>query len=252
MAYWQKDSKIGAIQNYNSHLPSVMDFTLQDAIVSVFNEDDANWNDGMIEVYNNFTNDYLYPNIDNILVFAGNHDTNRINEIYKDDIDKYKLLMTLILTVRGIPQLYYGDEIGMLGNKEKYGDGDIRRDFPGGWENDSLNAFTQKGRNEIQEEYHSFTKNLLNWRKDKNVIHKGKTLQFIPENNVYIYFRVTENESVMVVINNNPETQTIDLNRFSEGIKNYKMGTDIISKKNINLSQKLSIEGKKSMILEMN
>jgi len=251
MAYWQKDSKIGAIQNFNSHLPSVMDFTLYDEITGVFNSDNSTWDAGIIKVYENFTNDFLYPNIDNILVFAGNHDTNRINEIYQSDIDKYKLVMTLILTIRGMPQLYYGDEIGMLGNKSLYGDGDIRRDFPGGWQGDPQNAFLQKGRTKTQENYHSFTKNLLTWRKDKEVIHKGKTIQFVPENNVYVYFRTDEIESVMVIINNSPESQTIELSRFEEGIRNYTLGNDILSKKEINLKEKLMIEGKKSMVLEL-
>jgi len=251
MAYWQKDSKIGAIQNYNSHLPSVMDFTLYDELTSVFNKNKPTWNDGMIKIYENFANDFLYPNIDNILVFAGNHDTNRINEIYQSDLDKYKLIMTLILTIRGIPQLYYGDEIGMLGNKEKLGDGDIRRDFPGGWSNDPKNAFSQNGRTKTQQSYHSFTKKLLQWRKDKKVIHFGKTIHFIPENNVYVYFRIDQNETVMVVINNNSEKQTLDLSRFKEAFKNYKKGKDILSEKEIYLTQKLTIQGKKSMVMEL-
>ncbi len=252
MAYWQKDSKVGAIDNFNSHLPSVMDFTLYDEVTGVFNQDNANWNDGMIKVYDNFVNDFLYPNIDNILVFAGNHDTNRINEIYQSDIDKYKLVMTLILTVRGMPQLYYGDEIGMLGNKGKHGDGDIRRDFPGGWQGDTQNAFTLEGRTKTQEAYHDFTKKLLTWRKDKKVIHTGKTIHFVPQNNVYVYFRSDNKETVMVIINNNPKTQTIDLTRFKEVIKNYKRGKDILSEKEINLMEKLTIEGKKSMVIELN
>lgn len=251
ISYWQKDSKIGAIQNYNSHLPSVMDFTLYDEIIKVFHENEADWFHGMIKIYNNFTNDFLYPNIDNILVFAGNHDTNRINEIYQNNIANYKLIMTLIFTIRGIPQIYYGDEIGMSGNKDKNGDGDIRKDFPGGWQGDSQNAFTKNGRTKTQEEYHAFTKKVLTWRKTNDAIHKGKTLHFIPENNVYVYFRIAKDKTVMVIINNNPKTQSFDLSRFKEGIKNHKKGTDIISDKEINLERKLTIEGKKSMIIEI-
>lgn len=127
MAYWQKDSKIGAIQNYNSHLPSVMDFTLHDAIGTVFNENQSSWDKGIIKVYENFTNDFLYPNIDNILVFIENHDTHRFNHIYPD-FKKYQMALSLIATIRGIPQIYYGSEIGMAGNKDK-GDADIRQDF---------------------------------------------------------------------------------------------------------------------------
>ena len=251
MAFWQKDSKIGAIKDYNSHLPSVMDFTLYDEINHIFYQDNASWDNGMIKVYNNFANDFLYPNIDNLLIFAGNHDTNRINEIYQNDVEKYKLVMTLILTARGIPQLYYGDEIGMMGDKHKNGDGDIRRDFPGGWSGDTQNAFTKSGRTDVQNTYHSFTKKLLNWRKGKTVIHTGKTLQFIPENNVYVYFRIDENETVMVVINNNVKEQTFDVVRFAEGIQNHTKGTEIISESEIDLSDSITIKGKSSMIIEL-
>jgi len=251
ISYWQKDSQIGALQSYNSNLPSVMDFTLHDAITSVFNEDNASWNNGMIKVYENFVNDFLYPDINNILIFAGNHDTNRISEIYQNDIKKYKLAMTLILTARGIPQIYYGDEIGMLGNRDKNGDGDIRKDFPGGWQGDTNNAFASKGRTEFQNEYFNFTKKILNWRKNTEVIHSGKTMQFLPENNVYVYFRYNDTKKVMVVINNNPAAQELHLNRFAEMIKDIAYGKDIISDTNIILKKDLKIEGKSSMIIEL-
>jgi glycosidase len=252
ISYWQKDSKIGVLQSYNSNLPSVMDFTLHDAITSVFNEDNASWFNGMIKVYENFVNDFLYPDINNILVFAGNHDTNRISEIYNNDINKYKLAMTLVFTARGIPQIYYGDEIGMLGNKEKKGDGDIRKDFPGGWQGDVNNAFAEKGRTEKQNEYFNFTKKVLNWRKRTEVIHTGKTMQFLPQNNVYVYFRYNDTERVMVIINNNPEDQELQLSRFSEMIRSSISGKEIISDETITLKEKLKIDGKSSMIIELN
>lgn len=251
ISYWQKDSPIGAIQDYNSNLPSVMDFTLHDALTGMYNEEDPQWGQGMIKAYDNFVNDFLYADIYNLLVFAGNHDTNRINEIYDGDLDKYKLAMTLVFTTRGIPQIYYGDEIGMMGNKEELGDGDIRRDFPGGWGEDQQSAFTLEGRTAAQEEFHSFTKNLLNYRKDKEVLHFGKLLQFIPEDNVYVYFRYNDDETVMVIINNNPEDQVLDLTRFAEGIKDHTTGIDIISGKDISLNDSLEVDGKKSMVIEL-
>ncbi len=255
MAYWQKDSKIGAIDNFNSNLPSVMDFTLHDALMVVFNEDEGAWNKGMIKAYDNFTNDFLYPDINNILVFPGNHDTNRINEIYQGDINKYKMAMTLIFTTRGIPQIYYGDEIGMLGNRDKKGDGDIRKDFPGGWKGDKQNAFlsseTKGGRTNDQEAFHSFTKKVLNWRKNTPVIHSGKLLQFIPFDNVYVYFRYNEDKSVMIIINNNTKDQKINVARFKEGLKDFKTGTDIITDSNIDVTEDFTIKTKTSMIIEL-
>lgn len=250
MAYWQKDSKIGAIDNYNSHLPTVMDFTLHNAIMQMFSEGEQGWDKGMLRAYENFANDFLYPDINNMFVFAGNHDTNRINEIYGSDIKVYKMILTLIATVRGIPQVYYGDEIGMVGNKDLKGDGDIRRDFPGGWNDDQLNAFTAEGRTAEQSEFFDFSKKIFNWRKNKPVIHTGKTMQFVPENNVYVYFRYNDSDKVMVVINNNPEAQTLDLKRFKEILKTTESGTDIISEQKISLESALTIDGKTALIIE--
>ena len=252
MAYWQKDSKVGAIDSFNSYLPSVMDFTLHDAVTVMFNEEEKwSWDKGMIRAYDNFTNDFLYPDINNILVFAGNHDTNRINEIYKSDINKYKLVMSLIATVRGIPQFYYGDEIGMLGDKNAKGDGDIRRDFPGGWQGDAINAFTAQGRTDSQKNYYNFTKKLFNWRKSKDVIHNGKTMQFVPQNNVYVYFRYNDSERVMVVLNNSTDAQSLELSRFAEMIKESKYGQEILSGKEIKFNGTLKVEAKSSMIIEL-
>jgi glycosidase len=250
MAYWQKDSKIAAIQSYNSHLPSVMDFTLHDALSAAFSETESAWDKGMIKIYENFTNDFLYPNIDNILVFAENHDTQRLNQMYSD-IRDYQLVMTLINTVRGIPQIYYGSEIGMKGDKNK-GDADIRQDFPGGWKDDSNNAFTKNGRTEIQNQYFDFSKKLLNWRKNKSVVHYGKMTHYVPEQNVYVYFRYDDQESVMVLINNTKEKQIIDTNRFKENTQNYTSGKDVLSGKTYALSENLTLEGKTALILELN
>lgn len=251
IAYWQRDSKLGAIQSYNSYLPSVMDFTLHDAILVAFKENEQGWDKGMVRVYENFINDFLYPDVDNLLVFAGNHDTNRINGdgLYNGDLNAYKMAMTLVLTTRGTPQLYYGDEIGMGGNKENSGDGDIRQDFPGGWKGDAVNAFTKP--TSVQKQYLDFTKKLLNYRKNKEVLHTGKLLQYVPENNCYVYFRYNDKERVMVVINNNPNEVTLNLKRFEEGIQESKTGTDFLTDKQMKLNTELKIAGKTSMVIEL-
>jgi glycosidase len=250
MAYWQKDSKIAAIQNYNSYLPSVMDFTLLGALGSVFNEDDGSWDKGLVKIYDNFSNDFLYPNINNLLIFAENHDTQRVNHVYNNDIRKYKMAMTILATVRGIPQLYYGSEIGMSGNKDK-GDADIRQDFPGGWEGDANNAFTKEGRTEMQNEYFDFTSKLFNWRKTQSAVHFGKMTHYIPENNVYVYFRYNTTDNVMVLINNSNETKAINTTRFAENIGNHKTGNDVITEQNIDITKEITLEPKSVLILEL-
>lgn len=254
ISYWQKNSPVGAIRSYNSHLPAVMDFTLHDAIMTMFAEDEQGWDRGVVRAYENFANDFLYADTDNLLVFAGNHDTGRINEIYDGNLSQYKLAMALVLTTRGIPQLYYGDEIGMRGEKSK-GDGDIRRDFPGGWKGDEQSAFSETTRTEEHEAYHSFTKKLLNYRKNSKVIQTGELLQYIPENNVYTYFRYDKNnpdQRVMVVLNNNTKAQELDLSRFKEGLNNSKSAKNILTGEEISLTKTLKIEGKTPLVLELN
>ncbi len=267
VSYWQKNSKIGEIDGYNSNLPSVMDFTLYTDLPSALKEEES-WDKGMIKIYNSFGNDFLYPDINNILVFFENHDTERFNEIFKGDIRYYKMAMTLIATVRGIPQIYYGSEIGMQGDKNKGGDADIRRDFPGGWKGDSQNAFNPKTQTLEQKEFHHYTQKLLNWRKGKGVIHTGKTKHYMPKEKVYVYFRYNDsvvetgrdlstsratNEKVMVVINNNEKDQTFDLSRFAESLSGVLSGKDVISGKEFSVSSqnKLTVSGKSSLILEL-
>lgn len=249
IAYWQKDSKIAAIQDYNTHLPSVMDFTLHDAISAAFQVEEPTWDRGMIQVYENFVNDFLYPDIDNILVFAENHDTQRVNQIY-NSIEDYKLIMTLLGTVRGIPQLYYGSEIGMRGDKGK-GDGDIRRDFPGGWKQDTHNAFLAEQRTESEKLYFDVTAKIFNWRKTATAIHNGKTTHYLPQDEVYVYFRYNDKQKVMVVINNSKEERSLELSRFEENLKDAKSAKEILSGREFIFGDTLKIAGKTSYIIEV-
>lgn len=251
ISYWQKDSKIAEIDNYNSYLPSVMDFPLFSELPKAIKEEES-WDKGMIKLYNSFTNDFLYPNVNNMFVFMENHDTERWNEIMNGDVNDYKLGLSLISTVRGIPQVYYGSEIGMRGDKSK-GDAAIRQDFPGGWKSDKQSAFTNEGRTAEQKMFHDFTAKLFNWRKNKEVIHSGKTKHYMPQSNVYVYFRYNDTESVMVILNANPEKQTFKLDRFAESLNGFTSGKDIISDKvlPININGEITIDGKSSMIIEL-
>ena len=235
MSYWQKDSPIGALQGFNSHMPSVMDFTLHDAMMQGWKEKAQGWDQGMVRFYENFTQDYLYANPNNLLVFMENHDTQRFNESHPDFTD-YKLALSLIATTRGIPQIYYGSEIGMRGSKAA-GDADIRRDFFKG-------TFAAE-RDVYQEAYYQFTKNLFTWRKDQKVIHEGSLLQFVPQNNVYVYFRFLspensggkEAEVIMVILNNSEKEEELIWNRFAEGLHGYEFGKDVFTNQTFNFGQ---------------
>lgn len=255
ISYWQKNSPVGAIDSYNSNLPSVMDFTLHDAIMQAFKEENQGWDQGMVRVYENFVNDFLYADPNNLLVFMENHDTKRFNE-YCPSLADYKMALTLIATTRGIPQIYYGSEIGMKGSKEK-GDADIRQDFPGGWKTeDKHSAFYSNeeanknlgipGRTETEEEYFQFTKTLLNWRKNQPVIHTGKFKQFVPENNVYVYFRYDEQETIMVILNNSNKEESINLTRFKEVLKSKKIFKNVFTNEMVNVENPIMILGPKT------
>ncbi|MEL1242550.1 glycoside hydrolase family 13 protein [Flavobacterium flavipallidum] len=250
LSYWQKDSAIAKIQNFNSNLPSVMDFAVSDALQMVFNEDDDRWDQGITKIYDHLSKDFLFPNVNNLMIFGENHDTRRLHHIYNNDIRKYKLVMSMLATMRGIPQLYYGSEIGMTGD-QNLGDADIRRDFPGGWNDDKNDAFTKEGRTEFQNTLFDFTSKLFQWRKTNKAIHFGKTTHYIPENNVYVYFRYDNNQSVMVIINNHPEKQELNTNRFKENINHYTMAKEVLEHHIFKLAENISIEGKSALILEL-
>jgi len=216
-----------------------------------FNEHGKPWEEmGMNRLYNTISNDYVYPDVNNLLIFAENHDTQRYNYLLKGDLAKFKMAMSFLMTTRGIPQIYYGSEIGMTGNKDK-GDGDIRRDFPGGWPNDSTNAFTASGRTSIQNEYFNFLTKLQNWRKSKPVIHTGLLTHFVPENDVYVYFRYNDSEKIMVILNNNETDQTLKIDRYAESLENKNVGTDVMTGKTYDLKTNFVIPKETTLILEL-
>ena len=248
VAYWQSGSL--NFNKYDSKLPSVMDFPLSDAISVAFNEDEQGWDRGVGQLWTVLTQDYLYSNPFNLVIFAENHDTQRFSTQVGNDLKKYLMGFTYLLTTRGIPQLYYGSELMMGGDKGK-GDGDIRREMPGGWSNSDRSVFTAEGRTETEKAVFDYMKKLINWRNANPVIHTGKLLHFIPQNNVYTYFRMNESKTVMVILNNNTSAQNIEMKDFSQGIGNYTKGTDVITGKTFDLNGKVEIGGKSSFVLEL-
>ncbi len=248
IAYWQSGTKNH--DGYDSQLPLVMDFALHDVFLVALNEEDS-WGSGTRRFYNHFTLDYVYSRPQDLLLFTENHDTPRFLEVIKGDMRKFRIAYAILFTVRGIPQFYYGSEINMPGSKNK-GDGDIRRDFPGGWPGDERNAFTAEGRTALENEAYNYIKKLLNWRKVNPVIHTGKTKQFISQDNCYVYFRYNSEKTVMVAINNHDlEQRTLDGSRFNEMLSGFKIGKDIISGTTIPDLSRITIPAKTAMIIEL-
>jgi glycosidase len=248
IAYWQKDSKLAEIQDFNSELPSVMDFVFFETLQRMMTYEPS-WDKGLVEMYNAMGMDYLYPDINNVMIFAENHDTTRFNE-KNATLGDFKIAMTLLATTRGIPQLYYGSEIGFKGDKAK-GDADLRKDMPGGWPNDVRSAFNALERTSEEQSYFDIVKTLFQWRQHQELIHKGKTVHFIPFNEVYVYFRVLDQNAVMVVINANKEAQTIELSRFNELLESYSKASELFSGTQINLEKTLSIPAREAQVFEL-
>jgi glycosidase len=247
-AYWAYD-KINS-DGYRSNLPAVTDFPLSLATHRAFNEPDS-WTDGLARFYLTLSQDFLYPDPFRNVIFLDNHDLTRFYTQTGMRLDIYKMALPFILTTRGIPQFYYGTEIVMEGDKNR-GDGYLRGDFPGGWSGDSKNTFTGQNLNATEKEACTFTKKLLNWRKDKEVIHTGKLKQFIPENNLYVYFRYNDKESVMVILNNSEkETRTITRDRYLEAMDRFTRGTEIITGAEINDLSSFKIAPKTALIIEL-
>ena len=251
-AYWQ--TGFPSPDGYESYLPSVTDFPLYGSLTAGLNESPG-WDTGISRLYFSLSQDFLFTDANLNVIFPGNHDLDRIFTVMGEDYNKYKLALTFVLTTRGIPQLYYGDEILMTGGGP---DGLKRKDFPGGWAEDSINAFTHAGRVQYGDETgfpvveaHDFLTRVATWRQDKDVIHNGNLTHFIPENNIYVYFRHNEEETVMVVLNAQNETQSLDLSRFSELMEGYQSGYDLISQHNFQIDETLEVAPLQSMIIEL-
>lgn len=247
VSYWQKNSKLAA--PLNSNLPTVMDFPLQALMNQAFDEETGEWGGGLYKLYDYQTQDLVYANPMNLLTFLDNHDTSRFaqtDEMAKN-LKRYKQAMVFLLTTRGIPQIYYGTEILMTGDKGK-GDGDLRKDFPGGWQGDTRNCFVENGRTEQENEAFEFTRQLLNWRKGNQVIGKGSLKHYSIQNGVYVYQREFNGKSVVVIMNGTDDSKELDLAPYQE-ILPRENTLDILTGKDVNLSGKLRLNGRENLIL---
>lgn len=247
VSYWQRGKKNE--NGYSSCLPSLMDFPVQDAIVKAFTEKEG-WSEGITRLYETLALDFEYPEPGNLVIFADNHDTERFFTAINEDFGKFKMAMAYLMTMRGIPQIYYGGEILMTGRKSE-GDGMLRKDFPGGWAGDPVNGFNGAGLTDQQKEAQAYLKKLVNWRKSKSVIHHGKLKHFLPQESVYVYFRYTEKESVMVVLNNSAEEKTLKSERYKESLNGYNSGYEVITGKNLSDLTMLKVPAQSAMIIEL-
>ena len=244
-AAWQKDSKIS---QRNSYLKTVMDFSFHAKINQAKYENTDGSGNGMNRIYENFVYDYLYPNPSSVMAFVENHDTDRFLGNGRDTA-ALKQAMAILLTVKRIPQLYYGTEILMNGTKEKT-DGYVRKDFPGGFPGDDHNAFTAGGRTPEENAMFTWLSRLLHWRQGNDVITKGSQTQFIPYNGVYVIARQYDGKNVMTVVNGTGKTTVFAVRRYAEVIGHKTEAKDVLTDRIVSLTDDTQLEPRKVMILE--
>lgn len=248
ISYWQKD--MINHDGYVSYLPTLMDFPLQISFAEALT-DDFDWGKGFIKPYKTLASDFLYPNPNNLLIFPDNHDMARFYTQVNNDLDLFKMGIVYYSTMRGIPQFYYGTEI-LMNSDENPGDhGLIRTEFPGGWPDHSKNAFTGDGLSFKEQQTQSFFKEILNWRKDNEVIHNGKLIQFAPKDEIYSFFRILDDKMVWVIFNRNDSSKKLNTARFKELIADKKIGYDVLNKKRISISNHIILEKKSALIIEI-
>lgn len=245
VSYWQK-GKVNS-DGYQCYLPGLMDFPLQNAASEGLRNEES-WAGGLLQIYESIANDFLYPDPYNLVVFPDNHDMSRFYVQVGENADLLKLGLAFFLTTRGIPQIYYGTEVLMRHDGDQHGN--IRADFPGGWQGDKINAITGEGLSKEQKEVQDYISKIQNWRKNKTVIHSGKLMHFVPEDGVYTYFRYNNDEVVMVMLNKSETEKTVGTKRFSEILSGYKSGREIITSKEISVVSEIKIPAKTAIIVE--
>ncbi len=232
---------------FKSNLIATSDFSLLfGGILPALNESN-NWNNGVIKLYSTLAQDFLYKKPSNNVIFLDNHDMTRILSSLGESIPKLKMAYAWLLTCRGIPQMYYGSEVLMKGISNP--DGWVRLDFPGGWEGDKKNAFTEQGLSAEESDFLHYVQRLGNFRKNTSAITSGSFMQFLPDNGLYVYFRYDKQQTIMCVMNTDTKERPVDFSKYEERTQGFKSGRDIISGNKVGSS--FSIPAMSMQVIEL-
>ena len=207
---------------------SVTDFQCLWSITDAMTKD-FGWTDGVNRLYSTLAQDFVYKDPTRNVIFLDNHDLSRFYSVVGENLDKYLSGLTWLFTARGIPQTYYGDEIATTGFTSP-NDGHVRLDFPGGWKGDAQDKFTIQGRTQKDQAIFQHFATLANFRKTSPALTIGKFMQFVPEDGVYVYFRYSQKQTVMVIMNTSKETKTVNLERFAERTQGFTKMKDLLTK----------------------
>ena len=261
LAYWQggNNNKDG----FDSHLKSVMDFPLHDALRAGLNEDYPGWGQGMTRVYETLSHDFVYHDLSNMMIFPGNHDTDRLGDVLRKNPKRVKIAMAMMATMRGYPQIFAGDELMFTSCDLSMGHGGLRVDFPGGWPGDEMNLFSAEGRAKAAKntdglavpqgqaaDLFNYVSHLFQWRKTKDVIHNGKTMHFITRDNTYGYFRYDDDDVVFVYVNNSLEPKNIPWTYYKEISEGLSGGVNVVTGEPCEVSDATVAEPQSVLIVE--
>lgn len=251
VARWQRGKE--NFDGYRAFTPSLMDFPLAENMRAALSGHNAGKKPGNVftDVYETLSLDYLYPEPGNLVLFEANHDVSRIWSEVGENFDRYRMMMVFLMTMPRIPQLYTGDEILMTSATGERDDASYRRDFPGGWAGDKVDAFAAKGLTGQQRAAQDLVRKLANWRKGEPLIHHGRLMHFGPRDNTWVYFRYDDRKKVLVAFNNNPKEMVLDTARFREMLQGVAGGVDVLSGKRYALDKELRLPAMASVILEL-
>jgi glycosidase len=235
-------------QGFDSGLDGVTDFQALWGINEALNGK-FGWTDGVVRLYNTLTYDYQYKDATKNVVFLDNHDLNRFYSVVNEDFSKYKSGIAWLLTTRGIPQFYYGNEILMTGTTTP--DGKVRLDFKGGWPEDKVNKFTAAGRTDKENEAFNYVRKLATYRKNNEVLQTGKMMQFVPQDGVYVYFRYNADKTVMMLMNGEEKEVSLSTARFAERITGFKQTVNVATDEVLTDISQIKIPAKTTLVLEL-
>jgi glycosidase len=234
-------------KEYSSSLHGVTDFQLYYAINKGLTEN-FGWEEGFRRIELTLAHDMIYHNPNMLVTFLDNHDLSRFFSMIQEDMNKYKMGIALLYTLRGIPSIYYGTEILMKNFADP--DAKVREDFPGGWPGDPKNKFSAAGRNEMEQEAFNLCKKLGQWRKSNPWIGKAGLKQFVPENDTYVYFRTSDSKTLMCMYNGNDNSFDMNTARFQECLKQVRQGTDIMTGQKVDLTKSVIIPPNSFLLIE--
>lgn len=245
-AYFTQGNTVN--RGFDTQLPGITDGQIKDAINEALNKK-AGWTDGVGHLYSVLAQDFLYQDASRNVIFLDNHDMSRFLSVVGEDFNKYKAGMAILLTMRGIPQMYYGDEILMKNFSNP--DGLVRLDFPGGWAGDKVDKFKASGRTPKENEAFDYVRKLANYRKNTTALQTGKLMQYIPENGIYVYFRYDQQKTVMMIYNSNEKAADLSTNRFAERTNGFTKALNVMTGEQLNNINNLNLPAKSATILEL-